>query len=109
LCKSYFLHAIKNPPKRVINQVEYQEGQAKEPVPRVTVNVGDRMPLPDVPVPTTVMVPVTVVEVIPLTACLTVIQSPLFPAGTLIVPKSRVFPLMLRVMEAVVVPDTEAI
>jgi hypothetical protein len=48
-----------------MNQVEYQEGQANEPVPRVTVNVGDRMPLPDVPVPTTVMVPVTVVEVIP--------------------------------------------
>jgi hypothetical protein len=51
--------------------------------------------------------PVTVVGN-PLTACLTVIQSPLFPAGTLIVPKSRVLPLMLRVMEAVVVPDTEA-
>lgn len=60
-----------------------------------------------VPVPVTVMTPVTVAEVIPFTACLTVIQSPLVPAGTLIVPKSRVFPLMLRVMETVVVPVTE--
>ena len=71
------------------------------------VNVGADIVLLAVPVPMTVMVPVTVADVIHLTACLTVIQSPPVPAGTLIVPKSRVFPLMLRVMETVVVPDSE--
>ncbi|MFP9429459.1 hypothetical protein ACJ9N4_04090, partial [Enterobacter sp. LM3] len=65
------------------------------------------MVLPAVPVPTTVIIPVTVLDVMLLTACLTVIQRPPVPAGTLIVPKSRMLPLILRVIFTVVVPDKE--
>lgn len=71
------------------------------------VKVGDNMDLLAVSVPVSVMIPVTVDAVIFLTACLTVIQTPAVPEGTLIVIKLRVLPLMLRVILTVVAADAE--